>query len=101
MLLASSTQHSPAAAAVVKFCDVTEISEQARAAAEGSRVECAVSAGRRPQLRRSRRLLNECACVCPDRDLSADMGMDGTQAAAGAAAETAAETAAAAAKRRH
>lgn len=29
---------------------------------------CAASICLRPQLRRLRRLLNECACVCPDRD---------------------------------
>lgn len=40
--LASSTQHSPAAAAVVKFCDVTEISEQETRPGQASqcRSEC-------------------------------------------------------------
>ncbi|KAL7744325.1 hypothetical protein ACLKA6_001718 [Drosophila palustris] len=62
-MLLASYRHSPAAAAVVKFCDVTEISEQE------AHVVCACAAilclSAMPQQRRSRRLLNECACVVP------------------------------------
>lgn len=38
--LASSTQHSPAAAAVVKFCDVTEISEQETRPGQAQASQC-------------------------------------------------------------
>ncbi|KAM8703300.1 hypothetical protein ACLKA7_007995 [Drosophila subpalustris] len=62
-MLLASYRHSPAAAAVVKFFDVTEISEQE------AHVVCACAAilclSAMPQQRRSRRLLNECACVVP------------------------------------